>query len=255
MKSGKYTLGYKTCLKTLRSGKGKFALAPTPADWCFLNPHPLPLVPCVGLSTARCLLHQKTAHLSHQLCLLFLPTAAKLVIICNNCPAVRKSEVEYYAMLAKTGVHHYGGSKWRSSICLMPSQYRLPWGFGAAHLFVVERTHCPLLSSPSLRAFPPDNVDLGTACGKYYRVSVLAITDPGAWRDVGDYKQYVAVGRGRRGRAHATCCWGLLGRAAARATHQCANGRFVIWLNLQVTRTSSRPWSKCAAVGVMHPRL
>ncbi|GLC40395.1 60S ribosomal protein L30 [Pleodorina starrii] len=79
MKSGKYTLGYKTCLKTLRSGK------------------------------------------------------AKLVIICNNCPAVRKSEVEYYAMLAKTGVHHYGGN----------------------------------------------NVDLGTACGKYYRVSVLAITDPG----------------------------------------------------------------------------
>ncbi|KXZ53832.1 hypothetical protein GPECTOR_6g750 [Gonium pectorale] len=79
MKSGKYTLGYKTCLKTLRSGK------------------------------------------------------AKLVIICNNCPAVRKSEIEYYAMLAKTGVHHYGGN----------------------------------------------NVDLGTACGKYYRVSVLAITDPG----------------------------------------------------------------------------
>lgn len=38
------------------------------------------------------------------------------MIICNNCPAVRKSEVEYYAMLAKTGVHHYSGSE-----C---------WGFG-----------------------------------------------------------------------------------------------------------------------------
>ncbi|KAG3274596.1 60S ribosomal protein L30-like [Ictidomys tridecemlineatus] len=25
----------------------------------------------------------------------------------NNCPALRKSEIEYYAMLAKTGVHHY----------------------------------------------------------------------------------------------------------------------------------------------------
>ena len=24
-----------------------------------------------------------------------------------------------------------------------------------------------------------DNVELGTACGKYYRVGVLAITDPG----------------------------------------------------------------------------
>ncbi|PSC74412.1 60S ribosomal L30 [Micractinium conductrix] len=56
MKSGKYTLGYKTTLKTLRSGK------------------------------------------------------AKLVIISNNCPSVRKSEIEYYAMLSKTGVHHYSGN-------------------------------------------------------------------------------------------------------------------------------------------------
>ena len=39
------------------------------------------------------------------------PPAAKLVIICNNCPPVRKSEIEYYAMLAKTGVHHYTGSE------------------------------------------------------------------------------------------------------------------------------------------------
>uniref|UniRef100_A0A7R9YTB6 Ribosomal protein eL8/eL30/eS12/Gadd45 domain-containing protein n=1 Tax=Chlamydomonas euryale TaxID=1486919 RepID=A0A7R9YTB6_9CHLO len=79
MKSGKFTLGYKTCLKTLRSGK------------------------------------------------------AKLVLISNNCPPVRKSEIEYYAMLAKAGVHHYAGN----------------------------------------------NVDMGTACGKYFRVGVLAITDPG----------------------------------------------------------------------------
>ncbi len=28
----------------------------------------------------------------------------------------------------------------------------------------------------------PDNSDLGTACGRYYRVSVLAITDAGARR-------------------------------------------------------------------------
>jgi large subunit ribosomal protein L30e len=46
---------------------------------------------------------------------------------------VRKSEIEYYAMLSKTGVHHYGGN----------------------------------------------NVDLGTACGKLHRVSVLTITDAG----------------------------------------------------------------------------
>merc|ERR1712006_53043 len=79
MKSGKYTLGYKSTLKTLRSGK------------------------------------------------------SKLVIICNNCPPLRKSEIEYYAMLAKTHVHHYTGN----------------------------------------------NVELGTACGKYFRVSSLSITGPG----------------------------------------------------------------------------
>nr|ABZ04241.1 ribosomal protein rpl30 [Lineus viridis] len=58
---------------------------------------------------------------------------AKLVIIANNTPPLRKSEIEYYAMLAKTGVHHYNGN----------------------------------------------NIDLGTACGKYFRVTVLSITDPG----------------------------------------------------------------------------
>jgi len=79
VKSGKYTLGYKSTLKTLRQGK------------------------------------------------------AWLVIIADNCPPLKKSEIEYYAMLAKTGVHHYSGN----------------------------------------------NIDLGTACGKYFRVSCLSITDPG----------------------------------------------------------------------------
>merc|ERR1712146_40659 len=79
MKSGKYTLGYKTVLKSLRSGK------------------------------------------------------SKLILISNNVPPLRKSEMEYYAMLSKTGVHHYSGT----------------------------------------------NIDLGTACGKYFRVSCLSITDPG----------------------------------------------------------------------------
>ncbi|CAK0867054.1 unnamed protein product [Prorocentrum cordatum] len=58
---------------------------------------------------------------------------AKLILISSNCPALRKSEIEYYAMLAKTGVHHFHG----------------------------------------------DNNELGTACGRYYRVSCLSITDPG----------------------------------------------------------------------------
>merc|ERR1711934_25249 len=79
IKSGKYSLGYKSTLKTLRSAK------------------------------------------------------AKLVIISNNCPALRKSELEYYSMLSKCSVHHYTGN----------------------------------------------NIDLGTACGKYFRVSTLSILDAG----------------------------------------------------------------------------
>ncbi|XP_037938261.1 60S ribosomal protein L30 [Teleopsis dalmanni] len=79
MKSGKYCLGYKQTLKTLRQGK------------------------------------------------------AKLVLIASNTPALRKSEIEYYAMLAKTEVQHYSGT----------------------------------------------NIELGTACGKYFRVCTMSITDPG----------------------------------------------------------------------------
>jgi len=36
---------------------------------------------------------------------------AWLIIIAGNCTPLQKSEIEYYAMLAKTGVHHYQGSK------------------------------------------------------------------------------------------------------------------------------------------------
>ncbi|GFP88154.1 putative 60S ribosomal protein l30-1 [Phtheirospermum japonicum] len=78
MKSGKYTLGHKTVLKTLCNSKGKS------------------------------------------------------ILISNNCPSLRKLEIEYYSMLAKVGVHHYNRN----------------------------------------------NVDLGTACGKYFRVSCLSIVDP-----------------------------------------------------------------------------
>jgi large subunit ribosomal protein L30e len=34
---------------------------------------------------------------------------SKMILISNNCPALRKSEIEYLAMLAKTQVHHYTG--------------------------------------------------------------------------------------------------------------------------------------------------
>ncbi|CDR99002.1 probable RPL30-60S large subunit ribosomal protein L30.e [Sporisorium scitamineum] len=35
---------------------------------------------------------------------------AKLVLISANTPPLRKSEIEYYAMLSKTAVHHYQGT-------------------------------------------------------------------------------------------------------------------------------------------------
>ncbi|XP_020599298.1 60S ribosomal protein L30-like [Phalaenopsis equestris] len=62
-----------------------------------------------------------------------LALVVKLVIISNNYPPLRKSEIEYHAMLGKVGVHHFNGN----------------------------------------------NVDLGTACGKYFRVCCLSIVDPG----------------------------------------------------------------------------
>lgn len=34
----------------------------------------------------------------------------KLVILASNCPALRKFEIEHYAMLAKPGVHLYSGN-------------------------------------------------------------------------------------------------------------------------------------------------
>eukprot|EP00835_Amoeboradix_gromovi_P004937 NODE_421_length_8910_cov_0.283623.p7 type:complete len:113 gc:universal NODE_421_length_8910_cov_0.283623:2764-2426(-) len=58
---------------------------------------------------------------------------ALVVLLANNTPPLRKSEIEYYAMLAKSQVFYYAGN----------------------------------------------NVDLGTACGKYFRVGTVTITDVG----------------------------------------------------------------------------
>jgi large subunit ribosomal protein L30e len=79
MKSGRYHLGYKSTLKSMRQGK------------------------------------------------------CKLIIIASNCPPLRKSTLEYYAILAKAQVHHY----------------------------------------------PASSIELGTACGRYFRVTTMGITDPG----------------------------------------------------------------------------
>merc|ERR1712062_12132 len=58
---------------------------------------------------------------------------AKLIFISNNCPTVRKTQLEYYAVLAGIKTILYDGN----------------------------------------------NVDLGSACGKFYRVTCLSIIDPG----------------------------------------------------------------------------
>ena len=36
--------------------------------------------------------------------------AAQLLIIANNCPAIRQTEIEYYALLAKVPIHHFEGN-------------------------------------------------------------------------------------------------------------------------------------------------
>ncbi|KAG6910240.1 hypothetical protein DXG01_012375 [Tephrocybe rancida] len=71
VKSGKYTLGYKSALKQMRNGKGE-----------------------LKLDVSRGLERE----------------AEKLVLIAGNCPPLRKSELEYYAMLSKTTVHHFAGT-------------------------------------------------------------------------------------------------------------------------------------------------
>lgn len=79
VKSGKYEIGYKSALATLRKGR------------------------------------------------------AKLVVIAKNCPPLRKSELEYYAMLSQSAVHHFHGT----------------------------------------------NHDLGVACSKVFRSSVMVVIDQG----------------------------------------------------------------------------
>lgn len=64
---------------------------------------------------------------------------AKLVLISSNCPTLTKCQIEYYAMLSAQSKEH--GCK--------------------------------------VKQYSGDNNDLGTACGKFYRVSMMAITDGG----------------------------------------------------------------------------
>ena len=89
VKSGKYSLGFKSALKSMRSGKGASSVSD--------------MLDCrAGQLAAR-----GFASLVHHL---LTPCSAKLVLVSSNCPPLRRSELEYYAMLSKTPVHLYAGS-------------------------------------------------------------------------------------------------------------------------------------------------
>ena len=116
-------------------------------------------------------------------------SAAKLVIIAKNCPPLRKSEIEYYAMLAKTRVFHFAGGASRRAN--PPPNAPIHWSQTAGALAECEgcrsRARVPAwrpwaaVQPPHhlLSPHPTANTDLGTACGKYFRVSTMSITDPG----------------------------------------------------------------------------
>ena len=70
---------------------------------------------------------------------------AKLVFISSNCPPLRKSLIQYYAMLAKINTYLFPGSN--------TDLGKSEWG--------------------SILNF------LGTACGKFHGVACLAIIDAG----------------------------------------------------------------------------
>ena len=63
-------------------------------------------------------------------------TVAKLVLIAGNCPPLRKSELEYYAMLSKTTVHHFAGTN-------------VALGTAAGKLFRVGLVFCRLVARVS----------------------------------------------------------------------------------------------------------
>ncbi|KAK1836035.1 60S ribosomal protein L30 [Podospora conica] len=94
---------------------------------------------------------------------------AKLILISANTPPLRKSELEYYAMMAKTPVHHYNGT----NVSHCRSKDASLW----AH---PEKKSLDRL----WRVFPranllPIKIELGTACGKLFRCSTMAILDAG----------------------------------------------------------------------------
>jgi large subunit ribosomal protein L30e len=98
IKSGKYVLGYKETLDTIRKGQGfirhifssyftilVFILVP---GAFFFSTYPRRF-------------------------------AAKVILVSSNIPPLRKAEIEYYSMLARVPVHHYNGSLLLSTFFLL----------------------------------------------------------------------------------------------------------------------------------------
>lgn len=94
---------------------------------------------------------------------------SKLILIANNCPAIRRTELEYYAMLSKSQVHHFDGNNIE---------------LGKTSLDIWARNLTTLL---------------GTACGRMYRVAVMVVSDPGD-SDILEVVWWVWSSRHHRGR-------------------------------------------------------
>lgn len=110
---------------------------------------------------------------------------AKLVIIAGNTPPLRKSELEYYSMLSKTNVHHFAGNN-------VSNDSPLPSSGGVWTLFLHFAQRPDVKSA---RAYPAIKsswlwrvhsfahigfqIELGTACGKLYKCSTMAVLDAG----------------------------------------------------------------------------
>ncbi|KIP08791.1 hypothetical protein PHLGIDRAFT_116923 [Phlebiopsis gigantea 11061_1 CR5-6] len=102
VKSGKYSLGYKSALKQMRNGKGEhrfFELSLRGLE------RDAEKVPCADVT-----LSSPPSRSASSLGYVWLGKTAKLILIAGNCPPLRKSEIEYYAMLSKTSVHHFAGT-------------------------------------------------------------------------------------------------------------------------------------------------
>jgi large subunit ribosomal protein L30e len=79
-------------------------------------------------------------------------SVAKLILISQNCPPLRKSEIEYYAMLYVT--------RWT------PTRPETYFAF-------LDR------SKTAVHHYQGGNVELGTAAGKLFRVGLLTVLDAG----------------------------------------------------------------------------